>query len=650
MSSSDVSLTAGMRNNLLLLQKTNKQVESIQSRLATGNKVNSALDGPNSFFAAKGLNTRAGDLSSLKEAMGQAISTIQAGDKGITAIEDLVAQARGLTTTAYSNLGNDASSIAARKSLAEQFNRLKDQIDKIAGDSGYQGKNLLKGNGLTLDSTADSRKGVNSISGLSNSRVTNVVSADTYSVKISGTGAISADLEDIAKAEDSRGLASLKVSGTISATSGNFSDISVEIRGNSGRERTAIVTENGESRTFKFFDNTQSAVASTVTAGVTATTGTAQVSKITISGSIEEGDTFTATINGQSFSYTAKASDLTDSTTGSAFNPDQRRAKVAEGLARAIAGGADFDGAQITNGGTLTSADSNDSGKRFNVAYNTDATANSAEILISSDLTGGTGASFTLGASSTNAAQKAISVTFSSGTTVSFTVDRALLEAKGTSANGVSTIEKNVDITLSATNLNGVTVERSGLNARGNAKLSEGENSLNFDSGTVRVTVDASTIKAAASSALPANLTTVQRTDANTENDLAVQFNADNTSNIQVVSRNVTSDGQGLRIDYAQNNFLDRSDIDKAVASLDFATSTLRSASQALSTNLNVIQTRESFTNEFSNVLVEGANKLVQADQNEEGANLLLLQTRQQLGTISLSLANQAQQSILRLF
>jgi flagellin-like hook-associated protein FlgL len=50
------------------------------------------------------------------------------------------------------------------------------------------------------------------------------------------------------------------------------------------------------------------------------------------------------------------------------------------------------------------------------------------------------------------------------------------------------------------------------------------------------------------------------------------------------------------------------------------------------------------------NILSEGANKLVQADQNEESANMLQLQTRQQLGTITLSLANQAQQAILKLF
>ncbi|MFY8095286.1 MAG: flagellin [Niveispirillum sp.] len=627
MSTSDVQLTAGMRNNLLLLQKTNKQVESIQNRLATGNKVNSALDGPTNFFAAKGLSVRAGDLSKLKESMGQSISTIQAGDKGITAIESLVEQAKGLTTTAYGNLGTDAASIATRKSLAEQFNRIKDQIDKIARDSGYQGKNLLVGNGLTLDSTAESRADVNSIAGLSNSRVTNVVSADTYSVRVSGTGAISADLEDIAKAEDARGLTSLKVSGSLSSTAGNFSDISIQMRGNSGRERTLVVTENGESRTVKFFDNTQSATAANVTAGKS---GVAQVSQVIIGGSIEKGDTFTATVNGQAFTYTAVDDDVTSAV------PAERRAAVAEKLRDIV------DNA--VGGGTGATG-------RFSIAdVDEDGDGTIEGFTITSSETTGTGVSFSIGATTTNAAEKAVSISFSSGTVVTFTVDRKALEDLGTAANGTSTIEKNVDLTVSATNLNGVTIERSGNNPRGAGKLSDGENSLAFDSGTVRFEVDSSVLKQAASANLSNNLITVQRTDANTENDLTVQFNENNTSTISVASQNIQTDGQGLRLDYAQNGFLDRADIDKAVASLDFATTKLRSTSQALSTNLNVIQTRETFTSEFSNVLTEGSNKLVQADQNEEGANLLLLQTRQQLGTISLSLANQAQQAILRLF
>jgi flagellin-like hook-associated protein FlgL len=69
-----------------------------------------------------------------------------------------------------------------------------------------------------------------------------------------------------------------------------------------------------------------------------------------------------------------------------------------------------------------------------------------------------------------------------------------------------------------------------------------------------------------------------------------------------------------------------------------------------LNNNLDIIQERQKFTDNFVNILSEGANKLVQADQNEESANMLQLQTRQQLGTITLSLANQAQQAILKLF
>ncbi|WP_029014431.1 flagellin [Niveispirillum irakense] len=623
MSTNDIQLTAGMRNNLLLLQKTNKQVETIQTRLATGNKVNSALDGPANFFAAKGLSTRAGDLSKLKESMGQSISTIQAGDKGITAISDLIEQAKGITTSALGNLANTPEAIASRKALAEQFNRLKDQIDKIARDSGYAGKNLLVGNGKTLDSTSESRQAVNSITGLSSSRVTNVVSTDTYSVKVTGTGELSGDLEDIAKAEQERGLSSLKISGTLSSTAGNFSDVTIEMRGNVGRERTVVVSEGSESRTIKFFDNTQSATASLQTAG---TSTVAQVSQIKISGAIEEGDTFTATVNGQSFTYKATAADLFDPGTGADLDASTRQANVADKLRDLVFAG--LDTAKFTVGATAAN------GFTVSAAAGLSGTANS----------------FTVSATTGNAAQKAISVTFSSGTVVSFKVEADALAKLENSANKISTIEKNVDLEVSATNLNGVTVTRSGMNSRGNAKLSEGENSLNFSSGTVRFDVDASTLMQSAALQSTQNLSTVQRTDANTENDLQVQLNEANTSNISVLSVNVQTDGQGLRIDYAQNNFLDRSDIERAVDSLNYATTTLRSASQGLSTNLNIIQTRESFTDEFSNVLTEGSNKLIQADQNEEGANLLLLQTRQQLGTISLSLANQAQQAILRLF
>ena len=77
---------------------------------------------------------------------------------------------------------------------------------------------------------------------------------------------------------------------------------------------------------------------------------------------------------------------------------------------------------------------------------------------------------------------------------------------------------------------------------------------------------------------------------------------------------------------------------------------TLRTQSSTLSNNLSIITARQEFTQGMINVLKDGAAGLTNADMNEEGANMLMLQTRQALGTTSLSLASQAAQSVLRLF
>lgn len=607
MAVNDIGLTASMRSNLQLLQSTAQKMNRVQNSLATGNKINSALDGPTAFFAAKGLNQRAGDLTSLKDAMGQGINTIKAGDKGITAIESLVEQARGLTTAAYGALGNDAASISTRKTLADQFNAIKTQIDKIAQDSGYQGKNMLTGDSLRLDSTSESRATVNSIGGVDNTRSTNVVSADTYSIKVTGTSAISGNTSDVSNTEQARGLTSLSVSGNLSGNNGSFSDITIETRGTAGKERTFTISDGGEARTIKYFDNSQKAETAITT---NATASAAKVAAVSISGTIEKDDSFQVAVAGKTFTYTAAQGD--------------DAAAVATGLAAAVTAG--------VTGGTLTAAT---------------ATAANGVVTVTGTSNGN---DYTISATAENALTKDISETFASGAVVSFTVDRQLMEGATNGGNGVSTIEKNVDIQITATNLAGTTVVRDGTAARGLGKLANGENAFGFDSGTVRMTIDEHTVRAAASATAAASLITQQVTDANTSNDLTVQFNERNTNSITVRSQNVQTDGQGLRVDAAQNDWTDRSDIDKAVGGIEHAKQKLRTASQSLSTNLNVITTRETFTAEFSDVLVEGANKLTLADQNEEGANMLMLQTRQQLGTIALSLANQAQQAILRLF
>jgi len=106
--SSNITLSAGVRQNLLSLQKTADLMGLTQNRLATGKKVNSALDNPINFFTASSLQNRASDLNSLMDAMSNAIQTLQAADNGITAITSLVKSAQALAQQAAQNAASTA--------------------------------------------------------------------------------------------------------------------------------------------------------------------------------------------------------------------------------------------------------------------------------------------------------------------------------------------------------------------------------------------------------------------------------------------------------------------------------------------------------------------------------------------------------------
>jgi flagellin-like hook-associated protein FlgL len=95
---------------------------------------------------------------------------------------------------------------------------------------------------------------------------------------------------------------------------------------------------------------------------------------------------------------------------------------------------------------------------------------------------------------------------------------------------------------------------------------------------------------------------------------------------------------------------VDAAVIQTAIDGLEEATASLRTEAKVLANNLSIITAREEFSAQMINTLGDGAAKLTEADMNEEGANMLMLQTRQALGTTSLSLASQAAQGVLRLF
>jgi len=153
-----ISLTSGMRANLVSLQNTNSLLELTQKRLASGKKVNSALDDPVAYFTAVAHEQRAGDLAGRKDEMSEAVQTVKAADAGIQSINTLIAAAKSLASSA---LSADSTTATA---LLNQFNTVRTQINEMASDSGYKGVNLLGGTSVSLtvkfDETGDSKLGI----------------------------------------------------------------------------------------------------------------------------------------------------------------------------------------------------------------------------------------------------------------------------------------------------------------------------------------------------------------------------------------------------------------------------------------------------------------------------------------------------------
>ena len=136
-------------------------------------------------------------------------------------------------------------------------------------------------------------------------------------------------------------------------------------------------------------------------------------------------------------------------------------------------------------------------------------------------------------------------------------------------------------------------------------------------------------------------------------NSSIVKFNSDGSSALTIdgldigvtgnVNFNFTKDATGY-------DFTSAGDIGQALADTAAAVNQLRSIASTFGTDMGVIQAREDFTTELVNVLESGAGKLVNANLEEESANMLALQTRQALGIQALSISNQSNQSILSLF
>lgn len=510
-----ITLSAAVRQNLLTLQTTADMMSGVQNKLATGLDVNSALDNPNSYFTASGLNARANDLGSLLDDMGQSLQTITAADQGISTITDLVNSAE-----AKARQAQQTQSQAERATYAEQFNELLTQIEDIAKDASYKGKNLLggAGNDLTTIFNEDNTS-------------QQTITAVDYTDTALSTGLNLSDLD-----EAKGGAVSFQLSG------GSASITTLDAAGDpmgSGGLLTAVTGSAYQAGDVISLQDTaggagaQIGGTSTLTIAADTTVGDLVDFINSAPGTQAEYDTETGTI------------DITSNTTIAVRNSDAGAGGSAAPADIAVATAADFtaDTQKLTEAGSFGVGDT-------------------------LELTDGNG--YELG---------------------SFTVEED------------STVDDLVDF------IN----DFQGVDA-------------SFDSSDGKITIE---------SDVSLNLTS-----NNDENFNAVDFVADNASGTEGVQLTAEQD----------SGFATDDDIDRVLDRLNTALSTLRAQASEFGTNLSTVEHRQSFTTSLINTLQEGAGKLTLADTNLEGANLLALQTRQQLASTSLSFASQADQTVLSLF
>jgi len=746
MASNDIPLTTGIRGNLLLLQSTQSLLDRTQQRLSTGNKVNSALDGPVAYFAAKGLNTRADDLSALKDSIGQSVSTIQTANTAATTIGNYLDQAQALINQAQQNLGSDANSIKLRKSLSQQFNTLLDQINKLAQGANYNGKNLVIGNGIRLDATSTTKSSTNAIPGVTGATVSNVMTTDDYVIGIKGDGKITANATDVANAEQDRGISNISITGFQSKVQGTFNSLQVKITGGIGQDKTITVTEGTVAFTQTFTQAQWAAANSTgqalnfdhqFTSGThinfdvdfeqieavpdTAGVGTSTIEKFAAIGvGVTNFNGIGGTIT-RSGTNLAGQQKLADGQNSWNFDTGTTRLTIDEktilqssqynavvggaygGASDAIAGIPSIPLAGISNDFTYTVTAHADpanfdfvAGKFTAYSVTVTGPSGTSTIVVSGD------GLYSINSIADGTPPQSVTIDFRTAglarTTVASASDASqvqstaivlggVLDVSDISVGTVSGIANNVatrftvnmktDASVSTFVLDDgfggkatytgtlassqalAFVISGGVNSGATLVLSLGSSVLqsNANGQIIMNAIGAYTAPRqvqfdvrAGQTGYTSTLTTAQVTNATDANNMTVQLDETNVAHIQVISKNLQTDGQGLAVDQAQNNWLDRADLEVASKMIQAAKTELQSQASSLNNNLDIIQERQKFTDNFVNILSEGANKLVQADQNEESANMLQLQTRQQLGTITLSLANQAQQAILKLF
>ncbi len=246
---SDITLSAGVRQNLLTLQNTADMMATTQNRLATGKKVNSALDNPTNFFTSQSLSARAKDLTNLLDGIGNAIKTIEAADNGITAITKLVESAQSTARQALQD-GSAGSGTVVESSSSISTNGLSpvsgESIQDQAKRQTLSNLGFTNGDTITLQTTNTDTGGVASIQ----------IAVGTTQ-KTDGTGPVST-VQDVLDVINASGVATAEVTdaGKLKITGSDSETVRLDINDNDGDGNTATTQQTSLAASLGFGTNT----------------------------------------------------------------------------------------------------------------------------------------------------------------------------------------------------------------------------------------------------------------------------------------------------------------------------------------------------------------------------------------------------------
>jgi flagellin len=536
---SGIVLSASVRQNLLSLQSTASLLATTQNDLATGNKVNSALDNPTNFFTAQSLNNRASDISNLLDSIGNGVQVLQSANTGITSLQSLVASAQ---------------------SIANQV---------LQSPVGYSTKSNVVSAAIT-GATANNLLGTASSSNhVTGTAVTNDATT--------GAAAISATTQLV---------------GTAGSTSNDLQS--------PGITNGSTLTVDGKTITFSTGQTTSSTDGSgNVTIGIGSGSTLTVQAVLTAIDSITGTSAASSVSGGKLVLSTGTTQNLVLAGTGNALAALGLSAGTTAVTPPPLSG--ETLTINATGGGTATSITFGTGANQISTLnqLNTALAANNLQASIDSSSGAITITTSNDAASSTVGTISGTAVTASSGPFKSSAAAVAPVADPNSQATRASLVAQYNNV-LAQINTTATDASFNGINL------------LNGDT-------------------------------------LKLTFNETGKSTLSITGVTFNDAGLNLSTLTAGTDFLDNSSANKALTSLNAASTTLRGEASALGSNLSIVQIRQDFNKNLINVLQTGSSNLTLADTNEEAANSQALSTRQSIAVSALALANQSQASVLQL-